>query len=134
MTAVVVTAAALAAGMHVDGNGVDLVGLIGLGLLVNVVAALWGCGVAMFLRTEQAGPLIQMPIFVILFLAPVYVPLRLLTGWIHTVASVNPATAFVTAGARLHLRRDAFLGDRVCQRRRARHGDGGVGDARAAPG
>ena len=29
----------------------------------------------MFLRTEQAGPLIQMPVFVLLFLAPVYVPL-----------------------------------------------------------
>ena len=97
MTASVVTVAALAAGMHVDGDGVDLVGLLGLGLLVNVVAALWGCGVAMFMRTEQAGPLIQMPVFVILFLAPVYVPLRLLTGWIHTVASVNPATATLEA-------------------------------------
>jgi ABC-2 type transport system permease protein len=29
---------------------------------------------------------------VILVLAPVYVPLNLLSGWIHTVARVNPAT------------------------------------------
>ena len=71
----VVTIAALIAGMHVSGDGVDLVGLLGLGILVNLAAALWACGVAMFLRTEQAGPLIQMPVFVILFLAPVYVPL-----------------------------------------------------------
>jgi ABC-type multidrug transport system permease subunit len=34
----------------------------------------------------------------ILFLAPVYVPLGLLKGWIHAVASVNPATAFLEAG------------------------------------
>jgi ABC-2 type transport system permease protein len=33
-----------------------------------------------------------MPVFVVLFLAPVYVPLKLLTGWIHSVAAVNPAT------------------------------------------
>ena len=33
-----------------------------------------------------------------LFLAPVYVPLDLLTGWIKGVASLNPATAFLQAG------------------------------------
>jgi ABC-2 type transport system permease protein len=33
-----------------------------------------------------------------LFLAPVYVPLKLLGGWVHTVATVNPATAFLEAG------------------------------------
>ena len=96
-TAAVVTVAALLAGMHVDGGGVDLVGMLGLGILVDLGAALWACGVAMFLRTEQAGPLIQMPVFVIIFLAPVYVPLKLLTGWIHSVASVNPATVALEA-------------------------------------
>ena len=39
-----------------------------------------------------------MHILLILFLAPVYVPLTLLKGWIHAVASVNPATAFLDAG------------------------------------
>src|SRR5439155_15499005 len=38
------------------------------------------------------------PVFLILFLAPVYVPLGLLKGWIHAVASANPATAFLEAG------------------------------------
>jgi len=97
LTGTVVTVAALLAGMNVDGNGVDLVGLLGLGVLINLGAALWACGVAMFLRTEQAGPLIQMPVFVIIFLAPVYVPLNLLTGWIHAVASFNPATIALEA-------------------------------------
>jgi ABC-2 type transport system permease protein len=40
----------------------------------------------------------QTPVFLILFLAPVYVPLELLKGWIHSVASLNPATAFLDAG------------------------------------
>ena len=34
----------------------------------------------MRLRTMQAGPLMQMPVFLVLFLAPVYVPLALLGG------------------------------------------------------
>ncbi len=97
LTAVVITIAALIAGMDVAGNGVELIGIVGLGALMNLVAALWACGVAMFLRTEQAGALIQMPVFIVLFLAPVYVPLGLLTGWIHAVARLNPATAALEA-------------------------------------
>ena len=93
-----VTIAALIAGMNVYGNGIQLFGLLGLGIGMNFTAALWACGIAMFLRTEQAGPLIQMPVFVALFLAPVYVPLSLLTGWIHAVSSLNPITAVIEAG------------------------------------
>ena len=74
-------------------------------LLVNIAATLFGAGVALRTQDVQAGPLMQMPVFVLLFLAPVYVPLALLTGWIHTVASYNPVTALIDAGPRLHLRR-----------------------------
>jgi ABC-2 type transport system permease protein len=98
ITGTVVTIAALIAGMNVDGSGIDLFGLLGLGVLMNLVAALWACGLAMFLRTEQAGAVIQMPVFVLLFLAPVYVPLNLLTGWIHAVAKINPVTPVFEAG------------------------------------
>ena len=34
----------------------------------------------------------QTPTFLILFLAPVYVPIGLLSGWVHAAASVNPLT------------------------------------------
>ncbi|HEX3510213.1 MAG TPA: ABC transporter permease [Solirubrobacteraceae bacterium] len=95
---VVVTAAGALAGMNVYGNGAELFGLLGLGLGMNFAAVLWACGVAMFLRTEQAGPLIQMPVFVALFLAPVFVPLRLLSGWIHAVSRLNPITAVLESG------------------------------------
>jgi ABC-2 type transport system permease protein len=97
-TAAVVTVVALVAGMEVRGSGVDLFGLVLLGLLVNVAAVLWAAGVATRMRTMQAGPLMQVPVFLTLFLAPVYVPLDLLEGWIHAVASVNPATFFLEAG------------------------------------
>ena len=89
---------ALASGMQVGGNGVDLFGLIVLALLVNFTAAMWAAGVAMRLRTIQAGPAMQMPVFIILFLAPVYVPLDLLGGWVEAVAQINPFTALVEGG------------------------------------
>jgi ABC-2 type transport system permease protein len=98
ITGTVVTVAGLIAGMNVDGRGIELFGLFGLGVGMNFAAALWAIGIAMFLRTEQAGPLIQMPVFVALFLAPVYVPLKLLTGWVHAVSRVNPITAVIEAG------------------------------------
>jgi ABC-2 type transport system permease protein len=98
VTAAFVTLVALLAGMKVAGDGVDLVGLYLLALLLNLAAVLWASGVAMRLRTMQAGPIMQMPVFLVLFFAPVYVPLSLLQGWIHGVATVNPLTRVLEAG------------------------------------
>jgi ABC-2 type transport system permease protein len=97
-TAAFLTVIAFAVGMQVGGSGVDLPGLYLLAVIVNVAAILWACGVAMRLRTMQAGPAMQFPVFLVLFFAPVYVPLSLLHGWIHTVAVVNPITRVLEAG------------------------------------
>jgi ABC-2 type transport system permease protein len=98
LTAAVLTGIALAAGMQVGGDGVDLFGLYTLAVLLNVAAIFWAAGVAMRLRTMQAGPVMQMPAFLVLFFAPVYVPLSLLDGWIHALATVNPVTRVLEAG------------------------------------
>ena len=94
----VVTAVAFAAQMDIGGDGVDLFGLYVLGLLVSLAGTLWSAGVAMRLRTQQAFPVMQMPVFILLFFAPVYVPLGLLEGWIHGVATVNPMTPLLEEG------------------------------------
>lgn len=91
VTGLLVTVIALLTGMPMSG-GFDLFGLIGLAVLVNVAATLFGAGVAMLLRTQQAGPVIRTPIFLVLFLAPVFVPLNLLRGWLETIARLNPFT------------------------------------------
>lgn len=91
-----VTVIALLTGMPISG-GFDFFGLVGLAVLVNVAATLFGAGVAMMMRTQQAGPVIRTPIFLVLFLAPVFVPLNLLRGWIETVARYNPFTAILDA-------------------------------------
>ena len=98
VTVSVLTAVAFAVGMHVGGSGVDLFGLYALAVILNIAAILWACGVAMRLRTMQAGPIMQLPVFLVLFFAPVYVPLSLLQGWIHAVATVNPLTRVIEAG------------------------------------
>jgi ABC-2 type transport system permease protein len=98
MIALVLTIVALIAGMQVGGDGVDLFGLFVLGVIVNQVGLLWACGVAMRFRSVQAGPLMQTPVFMALFLAPVYVPLHLLSGWIHAVARLNPLTFILESG------------------------------------
>ena len=98
VTVSVLTGVALAVGMKVGGSGVDLFGLYGLAIMVNFAATAWAAGVAMRLRSMQAGPVMQMPVFLVLFFAPVYVPLTLLQGWIHGVATVNPMTRVIEAG------------------------------------
>jgi ABC-2 type transport system permease protein len=98
LVAVLLTVVALLAGMRVHGGVVDLFGLYVLAMLFNFSGFFWAGGIAMRFRTIQAAPLMQMPVFLILFFAPVYVPLDLLEGWIEAVATANPATYLLETG------------------------------------
>jgi len=98
VVAAVLTVVALAVGMNIGGGVVDLFGLYLLAMLVNFCGFFWAGGIAMRFRTIQAAPLMQMPVFLVLFFAPVYVPLELLQGWIETVASLNPLTYVLETG------------------------------------
>ena len=100
-TAALLTAVAVIAGMQIHGDGVDLFGLYLLALILNIAGGFWAIGIAMRFRTLQAGPMMQMPVFITLFFAPVYVPLELLDGWIEAVATVNPTSALLEAGRSL---------------------------------
>ncbi len=101
VTAALLTVVAVVAGMNVGGNGVDVFALYTLALIMSLAGTLWATGVAMRLRTVQAGPVMQLPVFLALFFAPVYVPLDLLSGWLEAVASVNPVTHLLEAGRSL---------------------------------
>jgi ABC-2 type transport system permease protein len=101
VTATVLTIVALLAGMEVGGNGVDIFGLYALAVLVNICGLLWSAGIAMRLRTLQAAPLMQLPVFLSLFFAPVFVPVELLANWLETIARLNPVTLMLEAGRSL---------------------------------
>ena len=118
--------------MQVGGSGVDLIGLYTLAAILNLAAVLWAAGVAMRFRTMQAGPVMQMPVFLVLFFAPVYVPLSLLQGWIHGVATVNPVTRVLESGRGFVAGEPTEVGDRLPRRARAGGCVLGLGDPRAA--
>ena len=101
LTATVLTIVALIARMEVGGNGVDIFGLYALAALVNICGLLWSAGIAMRLRTLQAAPLMQLPVFLSLFFAPVFVPVELLANWLETIARLNPVTLMLEAGRSL---------------------------------
>jgi ABC-2 type transport system permease protein len=84
--------------MQVGGGVTDLLGLYLLALLLSLGAMLFATGIALRTRTLQSGPAMQIPVFLVLFLAPVYVPRELLAGWVRTAAQVNPFTLIVEAG------------------------------------
>jgi ABC-type multidrug transport system permease subunit len=87
---------ALAVGAHWPG----LLGLaIALALVMGmaVVAATWGTSLAFRFRTQSAAPVMQVGMFLAVLLTTAYAPLDLLTGWLHTVARINPVTQVVEA-------------------------------------
>jgi ABC-2 type transport system permease protein len=92
------TAVAFAFGMDVTGNWKDLLAFYVLAALVNLFATLWSAGIATQLRSGSAAPAMILPMFLLLFLAPVFTPLALMTGWLQDVARYNPMTRFLEAG------------------------------------
>jgi ABC-type multidrug transport system permease subunit len=98
---VVVTVVALATGAEIAGSVGDLLEILVIAVMLNFAATLFASGMAMRFRTLQAAPLIQLPAFLIIMTAPVYVPRDLIEGWVATVATVNPMTATLEAARNL---------------------------------
>jgi ABC-2 type transport system permease protein len=96
---------AVVAGAHFYG------GLLGVGTLALAafgtafVAGAWSIGLALRFKTQQVAPLMQSGLFLLFFLSTAQMPLNLLTGWLHTVASYNPITNVLALG------RQGFLGE-----------------------
>lgn len=99
VTATYIFLLALLTGMDFRGGAAELFGLVLVALGVAAIGVLFAAGIALRARTIQAGPLMQMPLFITLFLAPVYVPQDLLEGWVETAADINPFTD-ILGGAR----------------------------------
>jgi ABC-2 type transport system permease protein len=95
---VVLTAVAFALGMEIAGSAVEVAGLFSLALLLLLASALWSTGVAMRVGSMTGAPAMVIPVFLLLFLVPVFVPLRLMTGWLHSLATVNPLTRLIETG------------------------------------
>ncbi len=97
----IVTGVAFIAGLEVLGTVSELVAMYLLALSMSIIGTLWAAGVMFRARDPQLGPAMQIPMFIAIFLAPVYFPLKMLDGWLHAVASVNPISHVMAAGRSL---------------------------------
>ena len=71
---------------------------VSLALLLNLAVVLYGAGVALRFRDVSAGALINLPVFLSIFLSPVFQPRDQLSGILKTVAGLNPLTPSIEAG------------------------------------
>ena len=84
--------------MPVRGRPLDIAGLVLLAVLLNLATTLYGAGIALRFQSVAAGTLVLIPVFMLLFLTPVFTPRDQLTDWVQKVAGVNPLTAAMESG------------------------------------
>lgn len=90
---VIVLVVGVAAGARLPGGVPGALMLVLAAEGVAVIAAGWSIGLALRFGTMQVAPLMQTGVFLVVFLSTAQVPLSVLTGWLHTVARVNPMTS-----------------------------------------
>lgn len=59
---------------------------------ISTIGAGWGIGLAFRFQDMRGAAIMQLSIFLTMFLSTAQVPLNVMTGWLHTVARVNPIT------------------------------------------
>lgn len=91
-------------GMQLPGGAAGLALVWATGLGVATASTLWGLGLVYRIQSQNAGPLMQVGMFVTLFFSTAQVPLNVMTGWLHAVARVNPMTNVI------RMARSGFLG------------------------
>lgn len=102
---VVVLLVGLFAGAHLPGGPLGVVALVVAALGASIIAAGWGIGLALRIRSMKSAPLVQVGLFASIFVSTAQVPLEVMTGWLKAVARVNPTTYI------LELARQGFIGD-----------------------
>ena len=101
----VVLAVAGLGGMKLESDALGLLTLLVASFGVTTIHAFWTLGLAFRFRSQRAAPLMQIGVFVTLFLASAQVPISVMTGWLRDVARINPMSNV------LRLARVGFLGD-----------------------
>jgi len=92
-------------GARIHGGIAGLLVLILGAVGTALVAGVWGLGVIYRTKTQSSGSLVQVGIFVTIFLSVGQVPLEAMTGWLKVVATLNPFTAVLT------MARQGFIGE-----------------------
>lgn len=92
-------------GARLTSGVVGLACLYAASLGLATASAGWGLGIAYRFRDMRGAAIMQLTLFLVMFLSSAQTPLFIMQGWLHGVARVNPATNV------LRLARQGFLGD-----------------------
>jgi ABC-2 type transport system permease protein len=95
---VLVSGVVLVTGLDIRGGAPDIAALVALALLLNVATTLYGAGVSLRFRDVSAGSLVNIPVFMVLFLTPLFTPRDQLADWLQPIAGANPITPPIEAG------------------------------------
>ena len=90
--AVVVAGVGFALGARLTGGVLGMVMLFGGALGIATVATGWGLGLAFIFQDMRGAAIMQLGLFISMFLSTAQAPLSVMTGWLHGVASLNPIT------------------------------------------
>ncbi len=91
-------------GARLTGGILGLVTLFVACLGVATIAVGWGLGLAYRFGDMRAAALMQLTLFLALFLTSAQAPLNVMIGWLHSVARINPFTNI------LRMAREGWLG------------------------
>lgn len=92
-------------GARLVGNALGFFTLLAAAIGLTMLFGFWTLGLAYRFKSQRAAPLMQIGVFITIFLATAQVPLAAMQGWLHAVARVNPMTNV------LRLARVGFLGE-----------------------
>ena len=92
MMTTVVIAIGIALGARFSGGVLGVLCLYIAALGLSTIGAGWGLGLAFIFKDMRGAAIMQLSIFLVMFLSSAQVPLNVMDGWLHTVARVNPAT------------------------------------------
>ncbi len=106
-TTTVVLAAAAIGGVAVPGGVPGILVLYLSAIGIGVIGALWGLGLVYRAQSTRVGPLIQVGIFLAIFLSTAQVPISAMSGWLPDVARINPMTNV------LRMARAGFIPDQL---------------------
>ena len=92
MVTTIVIVLGVALGARFTGGVLGVLCLYIAALGLATIGAGWGLGLAFKFRDMRAAAIMQLSIFLVMFLSSAQVPISIMDGWLHTVARINPAT------------------------------------------
>jgi ABC-2 type transport system permease protein len=79
-------------GARFTSGPLGVLALVAAALGVSTVSVGWGLGLAFRFGDMRAAAIMQLTMFVVMYLSTAQMPLPLLQGWLHAVARFNPMT------------------------------------------